>query len=381
MGSYNRKANVAALGIATFEDRIYFSAVDKNGLYSIDKGLKDVKFLQYFDDEELSQDVLHGDVKECNGELIFSPHRAKKIAVYKIKNNTMVYYDVPECVTNLLNEAYDSQVKFNNIITIKNAAYILGYSYPGIVKYQDGQCTVLNEWVHLLNDKIPKDDIRGYISEGYVVRSNHIYLPVGCLSCVLDINIDTDDIQVKEVPSHFDGIGGIASLPDGRIVLVGRGKNANKIVFWNVDENSCSELVVDEELEKCDIPFYNPIVHENSIFLFPLLNCKNIYRIHLETLSIDRISLETDFNEQKNNVMYPWVTMGIYVENNEVVFSTGFDLKWHKLNLCSSHIEDYEISHEESCKYYYEYILKKKLSNNEIVTENEVPLERFINFL
>jgi len=378
MNGYDKKARVAALGIEKIEDGFYFSDVEKNALISVDETFEKINFIRFFEEEDLSQDVLYSRVKKCNDELIFSPQRAKKIAIYNIENDIIRYLDIPDVSTDKLNEKYDSQVKFNQIIVIDNSAYILGYSYPGIIKYHSGKMKLLNSWVQLINNKIVKGDTRGYTSEGYVIKDRQIYVPVGCCPCVLVIDMDTDEVTIKEVPCCFDGIGGIALLPDGKIALVGRGKNANYIVFWNPEENTCDELLISEEMIACKMPFYNPIVYDNKLFLFPLLGCESVYKVRMDNLVVEKLPFKNIFNSNNSDAMYPWLTMGIYIEENVVRFITGFDLIWHLFDLRTDEIKNYEIRHEDTCKKYYMDFVKKNVINNEIIPENRIPLNIFL---
>lgn len=381
MDDYGKKARVAALSIEKIENGFYFSDVEKNALISVDESFEKIDFIRFFENEDLSQDVLYSRVKKCGEKLIFSPHRAKKIAIYDVDNDSIQYFDIPDVSTAKLNEKYDSQVKFNQIVVIENSAYIFGFSYPGIIKYHNGKIKLLDEWVQLLNKKIAKNDTRGYTSEGYVIKGRQIYVPVGCCPCVLVIDIDTDDVTIKEICCCFDGIGGIALLPDERIALVGRGKNANYVVFWDSEKNICEEFLVSEENKSCEMPFYNPIVYDNCLFLFPLLGCKCVYKLRLDDLSVEKFPLNKTFNSNDSYAIYPWTTMGIYVEDCVVRFITGFDLIWHLFDLCTNEIKDYEIRHEDICEKYYKDVFKKKVLNNEVIFEDKMPLSIFLKSL
>lgn len=377
MNCIDKKMRVAALGIEKVDNRIWFSAVEKNGIYVVEDDYSNVEFVKYFEEESISQDVLYACVKEWNGKLLFSPNRASKIAVYDIASGEMQYIDIPETETEKLNEKYNPEVKFNRIIVEEGAAYILGYSFPGIIKIKDGTIKILDDWVREINDKIPAGDQRGYTTEGYVRKDREIYIPSGCCNYVIVVNLDSDETTIREIPCCFEGIGGISYLPDGRAAIVGRGKGSNYIIFWNIEENTCSECLISNEIIKAEFPFYSPVVYKEDLFLFPLLDCNSVYKISIKDLSIEKISLNLEIKPGESP-RYPWITMGIFEEKGIVRFITGKDLMWHLFDLDTYELFDYEIKHEISGERYYQSILDRIKENNEIVNEAEVPLNMFL---
>lgn len=192
---------------AVTEDAIWGALVSFNALIHISMDTWKVQFVDKFPEEDADGIRLFGGAVYYQGKAIFCPMSAKNIAVYDIEKGT--FYSVPldmDIVKN--NKVYKKNYKTEDIVLYNDYAYIVGCSYPAIIRLslQDMSVKYITEPFKELDRRIEN------YSSGYfacVIRQNN-YLYAGCCLSGDILKFSLRDETYEIIRTDFKGINAVA---------------------------------------------------------------------------------------------------------------------------------------------------------------------------
>lgn len=381
MQEYNQ-IHLAPLAIDAVEDneKIWMPLTNKNGICEIDKKTKTAKIRKIFDGEPINKDFLYCYIKKVNNILIFSPGTAERIAIYNLDDDHIIY--IPLKPLSCSCKQNQNEIKFGNILQYGLDVYLLGYSYPAIIKINTKSFEIkyITNWVEEVDANIKEGNICGYFSDGYIICKDLALIPIGCMRAVLELNLKTTQATLRKLKISMSGIGGLSTWDGENIWLVGKGNLTNWICCWNMNTDRIIEIQLDTI--KADIfdPFYAPICTDSKIFLMPM-SAPYIYEIDIKTNAVTKNkALEKLF---KSCLFQDgWKTLIPRMRNNLLTFFLYGDSKWYDYNILTGEIQNYFIHFDiaDLEKYFYKAFCEINLKESYFL-ESKMPLNSFINSL
>lgn len=380
MKEYNeRYFRPVAMNMAEEDGKIWMALLNRNGICEVDMATWKARILKIFEGEPLSKEFLYCYAEKVGKYLVFSPGVAEKIAVYDLECDSLLY--LPLKTLERKYKESQKEAKFWNIISHKFDVYLLGYSYPAIVKIDMNsmELTYITDWVEEVEESIEVDDNCGYFSDGHVLNKDKALIPVGCMKAVLELDLRTDQTKLRKLDVSMKGIGGLASVDGENIWLIGRKSATNHIVHWNQKNNTIKEILLTEIDGELFEPFHTPICTDSKVLLLPC-SASCIYEIEVRTEKIVKCS--TLEKELKISLWRGQKIIAPKLWKNCVLFLTYDSAGWHEYNLATGKYKNYSVCLEESAQIeeaYVNAIYKEWRDRKQVIPEAKVPLEYFVN--
>lgn len=372
----------SAMNMAEENGKIWAALLNGKGICEIDIKNRRGKICKRFEADMFGKDFLYMNVMKINDYLIFSPGIAEKIAIYDLKKDALTYIPLEKYACKQSN----LEPKFWNIVRYQSVAFLIGYSYPAIIKVDmdTKEAEYITDWVAEVEDNIEEGDQSGYFSDGYVISEKLLLLPIGCMKAVLELNLITLHTKVKKLNVPMKGIGGIASVDARHIWMVGKVEKTNYVSCWDRETDMIKEICLAGEDENTFVPFYAPLCTENKMYLLPI-EASHIYEIDLETEEIV-IKKEIPSSYEYSNSFWWRKTLAPRFRGASLLFLAGDDLKWHEYNLLTGKSRNYHVYLEEEVEdreRYFDVIFlhSRDQTGSIIVSETQIPFERFLDKL
>lgn len=191
---------------------IWGALVALNGLVCISMNTWKVQFVARFPEEDEDGIRLYGGAVYYQEKLIFCPMRAKNIVVYDITRNS--FCSIPLDMGIAKNsKMYKENYKTEDIVLYDDYAYIIGCSYPAIIRIsmQDMSVKYITQPYKELDKRI-KDYSSGYFA--CVTRQNN-YLYAGCCLSGDILKFSLEDETYEIIRTDFSGINAVMENDDG----------------------------------------------------------------------------------------------------------------------------------------------------------------------
>lgn len=364
--------------------KIWMSLIHRNGICEIDVETRSARICKVFEGESLLKEYLYCHVEKVNSYLIFSPNKAERIAIYDIECDSVQYLPLNA----LEKECKESQeeAKFWNILRHESDVYLLGYSYPAIIKLnvEDMELTYITDWVEEVEKNIAMGDICGYFSDGHVICDEKALIPVGCMNAVLELDFETDRTRLIKLDVSMKGIGGLSSIDRENVWMVGRGGRTNYVACWNRLTDEIKELFLEDIGEDLLAPFYAPFCTKSKIFLMPF-SAFYSYEIDLNTWKAKRSRMLERTVQNPEKALFPWWrTMAPRIRGNILLFLTCDNLEWHEYDVVTAQLTSYFVSikqDKEAEKRYFDAVYVKCKEGGTVLSEANISLKYFVNEL
>jgi len=369
-----------AMNMIEEDGKIWMTLLNRNGICVVEETTRCARICKIFEDEPVIKEFLYCNVEKIGNNLVFSPWEAENIAIYNLKTDSITY--IPINTRDEKRKENSDATKFWNMIRYQSAIYLLGYSYPAIIKIDMESLSVeyITDWVEEVEKNIDIGDSNGYFGDGYVIAGDVVLLPIGCMSAILELNVKTSKTRLRKLNTSMKGIGGIASKDCENIWLVGRGNATNKVCCWNIWTDNIKEIPLNED---CNInhPFYSPICMGSRVFLMPI-SASCIYELNIDKGEpIKHNTLEVQTKKQSVSLWPYWKTMAPRLQNGKLVYITCDDLRWHEYNFETGELQSYNVSIKEEpdeLERYFKAVYEKQKEKAYIFFEAKIPLEFFV---
>ncbi len=381
MNKYNEAYfKLFATNVVEDNDKIWMALANKNGICEIDKKTRHTRIIKTFKNEPLMKKFLYCNSIKINNNLIFSPGTAKEIAIYDLEHDFITYIPLKKlqykCKEN------QNEIKFWNIVPNQSSVYLCGYSYPAIVKIdmRSLETKYITDWVLDIDRHIEDGDSCGYFTDGYVISGDHVLLPVGCMNAILELNLKTEQTKLKKLEIPMKGIGGISSIDEENIWLVGKGSRTNWIVCWNRYTDIIKKVQLLDLDENIFDPFFAPLCTNSKVFFMPM-SAHCIYEMDIEFKEIKKNkTLEPLFENKIGYIWSEWKTMAPRLHNNCLIFFTNNNLEWHEYNTVTEEVRNYCILLDiRDLETYFDVVFFEQRKANIVVLEKTIPLKFFMD--
>lgn len=379
---YERYARPVAMNMVEENGKIWMCLLNRNGICEIDKKSRIARICHVFKGEPLSKKLLYFNVDKVKDNLIFSPYEADNIAIYNLSQDSITYIPLKPLKHDDTQNRYPP--KFWNIFHIHSSVYILGWSYPAIIKINLKLMVVeyITDWLDEIEVNSNPEEAKEYFSDGYVISENLVFIPIGCMNAVLELNLDTSHTKIRKLEVSVNGIAGISSSDGINIWLVGKKSKTNRVCCWNRLTNKIKEYFLPDIGENIFSPFYAPICTDSKVFLMPVADTP-IFEINIQ---IEEIRISAVLEERSNSMSVPlwpwWKTISSRLQNPWLTYLTCNDLCWHEYNVVTGERKNYFVYFEsEEIEKYFEAVYLEAKEKNIILSEDAMSLGYYINKL
>lgn len=313
------------------------------------------------------------------------PGVESKILVLNLEGEQIKTIDIKQLVGRE-KLAKEMKVLFQYAFSYEKYVFFLGCGYPAIIRLntENDELTYITDWVEKIEKK---NNHYGYFAEGYVIKSEKAYIPIGCTSAILELDVNTLQSDIIDIETTATGIAGITEIDDEICCLSCGGDAANQILLWNMKDNIIEKTIPYTMFNRVLDPIHAVAHIKNKLYL-----CMNTpwfidffeYNLDTDELKLNEKLNKLDFGDV-SSYLDGKATMSIFSEDNNILhFVTGKDWRWHKYNTEMDELESYDIYFEGSEEIYEKILgdtIIEQVALNDFVKEAEVPLEGLINYI
>lgn len=229
---HNEKKDVLEFeALANFDEKIGYGASRKfNGLFKVDLRTGKCEFLMLFPGERIDGERLYVRTITMGTKIYFIPCSAKEIAIYDVESNQIEKIKIPDVETEKY-YWYKTKNKFNACVLYNKYIYMIGSTYPGILRIDSRDNTVkcYNEWIE--GEVIFRKSV--------VVIGDVFFIPSSVNNAVLCFDMKLCSGKVCNVGENNNGCWGICQVGDA---LWMSPKNPGPIIKWKYLENEVEEF-------------------------------------------------------------------------------------------------------------------------------------------
>ncbi len=355
---------------------LWASSLTFNGLLKIDLKLKTAKVESVFEDIPDSEGHSFFVAVKAADSIVFLPGSSNYIAIYSISKKNISKVFIPN-VNRHCNEIYNEKDKFSAGIVVNNYVYILGGSFPGIIKLNvnTGEISEYYGWVDEIERFIPVNDAHYYFADGFVEKEGVILLFLSCCNAMLYINTKDDSMLIKHTDMDVDGFEGV-TYADDRYWVIGR-KNKNHFLLEVDFDGNCirkKQIMRQSEEGLLGNLFLRPIVYGDTVMIIPVKG-KHAYITDIFDKEVKSFDKMNEYLGSNNRVDI----FCIYRSGDNISFWSNADCRFHDMNLLTGEITDYQIFLDD--EDYLTERIRKKVNNHDLLLEEGSDLMRFISVL
>ena len=276
--------------------------------------------------------------------------------------------------------AYNPSHKFCYGYHYNNSIVISPLTYPAFLQYDINtkEISYHEEWVDKIEQLMGEVYSNYYLGDGFVRLNDSLYFPLACYGGLLTINLKTMSFGLKTLACPMDCYEGIAYENDV-VYLTGRKECEHFLIIWKYGTDEIERIKI--PFEGCNewISFLRPLIFNNKVYILPF-HADHCYVVMLGSREV-RIENNIDDIMGVNDRSQDYIQILNYkIRNNNLIFQTKWDYKWHELNLVTGDHIRYFIRLEDEMywkRYHYEKCIKQ-LSNSGMVKEDYIPLNTFV---
>lgn len=322
------------------------------------------------------------------------PEFANNIAIYDMETGNTRYIPLVE-YDHKWNMRQKNIAKFITAYSDGTAIYMLGYSFPVIVKLEleTEKLIYIDSCMKEIDSATEPNSWIGYFAEGCLFHEDRVFIPISSMKGILEIDRNSNEASILTVDTEAEGLIG-AAYEDDCIWIAGRGRNSYQLIQYKLDtkENRCIDLSwIEREAEYFDYlktVFHNPILIKDKLYLLPVdLGIKHIYCFDFVAGKCKRID-EGDVclpasTLGKNTELLGWRTVPVLQEQNQILFATGEDACWHWYDTAKCNGQSFTIVAEnqdaEILKLYANKLEFARV-NGYTYNEEQVPVEAIFSW-
>lgn len=318
------------------EKYIWFFDNEKNVLCEVEKNTGSITILLELD---IYSNNSYSGINKVNDRLILTPWSAENILVYDLLAKTAFYIDLAE-VTVWRKQIYNPIYKFWNSFIYKNCVYMLGFSYPSIIKLNVNTFEIeyINEGVDFLENRIKENDYGYFVNS--VLIDNVVWISCGCSDVMIKFSLEDFKFEFFELNLSVGGLG--VFICDGDYFWISEWGNCfEHLIFWNRNEDKTELYTITTNTDNAWCPIHSIIEYDDRIILFPFTN-SIIYEMNKKS----KLLTISELNECCNSDIYnetEWKIMSVVKNSNKVKFLTG-DFVWHEYNVSTNEKKNFSFS-------------------------------------
>lgn len=304
--------------IEFYKNNIYFSAMEFNGLYSVDINGGQAKFIGAFPEEEDKAKDLHSIIIRYENELAFFPGSADNICVYNLDNGMFTNFMYP------INENYFNSTngrKAATAILIDHEVYIFGDNNPGVFTFDflTKEIKICEKWFEKVKEYgLVKRD--SYFCEDIARIGNSIFTKLRKSNFVVEYNIRNEQFWVHTITKRdYPVINCVLASADEKLWMLYTDNEDKKVIGWNC-QGGIKEIDCGEEVRDLTLAYEYSVVSGREIWFFP-------YPLDLPILifNLDTEEIRTMYLNRKNEYLKDGVGECVWFRkmyHNNIFFHT-----------------------------------------------------------
>jgi CDP-glycerol glycerophosphotransferase (TagB/SpsB family) len=295
-------------------DTMWFPENNFNGLFKMDMITKKIELLCEFSNDNINELRKYGSVSKYRDKMIFAPMGAKDIAIYNTSNKELTKCKLKEPKISK-KISYNESLKFFATVNYKNWIFIIGCSYPAIIKVNmdTDEVEYYTDWVKKVEKYISNENDVIFRNDVYV-RGNSIFIP-GCnANIVMEFNMDSGNAKIHEVGDKECCYSSICF--DGKDFWLSP-RRSGDIVKWNEKTGEIKKYNNYPEGFMSGYNSFSKIIYNKSeIILFPA-EANMTLKVDIETGKMMPISMLDEIYEQHRYSCNNWAFKYYLVDSSD----------------------------------------------------------------
>lgn len=237
-------------------------STEYNALFKADLNTGNCEYLGYIPNEKMDQKRLYTKAVICSDKIYLVPSSANEIAVIDPASYQIEKLSIKTPVLND-NKYYKKGAKFNEGIVYENSVYMIGCTYPGILKISQ----VNGQYEMKYFDKWAQG--QSFIFRRSPAIYDHtLYIPDTCSNRVLQFNMDTGDGQFWHVGDNNHGCWSGCIVEDSLWLSP---KNPGPVIRWNLISHDVQEYdAFPNGFDSRDFAFSKILCRGKNLYLIPV---------------------------------------------------------------------------------------------------------------
>lgn len=209
-----------------WQNKVWFFAIDFNGLYSMDLSNQEIEFRGQVPFEPQSEQHLYSSLVIWENKIYLIPNIARRMAVYDIVTGNFEPFD--------LLDVNKHQIFYGNCLCGDNL-FLFHFFDATILKInlKSKEITVIDEWIDKISPYLFKrsESNFNYFRKQLVCREGKIYIPFCYANAVLEIDCENLKSDIHIIGAAEQGYSGICE--DGEDLWLAPKQRNGAVVRWN----------------------------------------------------------------------------------------------------------------------------------------------------
>lgn len=238
---------------------IWLTGISDNKLYTYDLSRGKTTLFYTFEDEKEDQEWLFRAISKKDNLLFLIPFSASALYIIDVLTKKVRKREVTElCQSKYID--YCSTKKFSTFAWYENSIFLIGTTYPAIVKYDyvSDTMTYITDWFHEVQKRFT--DYKDFIFKKIYVDGKRFFAPCCRSSCVLEFDMETLEYKVHDLDTDVKGFIATCKNKD-QFWLIPR--IDEKIVCWDPLKEKVEEYVFLKN-EAAYMNFYSDLIEADK---------------------------------------------------------------------------------------------------------------------
>lgn len=360
------------------DDKYYwFSAMQWNGFYRVDKHTLTPEFLFSFPDEPLSQSRLYPHITKVDDWFVFAPVRGNHVVIYHEKSKEILSFPLKVCFENRTLQ-YNKRSKFSSVVSYEDNVYLFPSTYPSIVKLNlsTKTLTYLDDGIMQIEQLLPTSRnkvLKLYFGIGES-KDNKVYLPIGCTNHVGIFHLDQDKLELHKIEGEIIAFHTLFFHEQDCFLTPRIG---TELTAWNetTKESRTFSFLNTEQEQKERTAASVTFVHSNN--LWNPSTQSSLYQLDRASGRIEKLSfIEEILPKHHEFPQISFIDMFCAKSHGDVFsFICGKNHDWYEVNLVT---KEYSIKTIPADEVGQKVLSEKKEFYNESITAD---LDSYLEYL
>lgn len=209
---------------------IWLTGISDNKLYTYDLCSRKTTLFYTFEDEKENQKSLFRAISKKDNLLFLIPFSASALYVIDVLTKKVKKREIAALCQSEYKD-YDSTKKFSAFAWHENSIFLIGTTYPAIVKYDCAADTMtyITDWFNEVQKRFT--DYIDFIFKMICVDGKRFFAPCCRSSCVMEFDMETLEYKVHDLDTDVKGFIAICKNED-KFWLIPR--IDEKIICWDI---------------------------------------------------------------------------------------------------------------------------------------------------
>lgn len=317
------------------DDRYYwFSELQFNGFYKVDKKTLTPELLFHFPEEDLDAERLYTDIAKVGDWFVFCPFSAKNICLYNEKNKEIKIFSLKE-FSKEKKVKYNPCMKFSSLEVNEHIIFFFPYTYTSIVKLDlnSFNLTYLDSPIAQI-EQVVREKRNVFLNIYFgpsCEKEGKVYIPLACGSYIAVFYMDKMNFELHSIEGTMLAFNHVYSEGD---VFYLTPQIGNDLTCWNEKTGEVRNITLSSEENVNRAIVHSPFFYKNKIYLSAGLQSA-VYQVDLERMIAEKLVFVNNIFPHKYELPnLPCADMlCVRQEERLVHFISGKTHDWYTVNL------------------------------------------------